>query len=568
MFKKIICAVLALALCLSIVAGCKKDPPPLVSGPSITDLKYSSARSFVEGRAAVANENGEWGFIDTEGNVTAALQNYNVKDYSEGYAIVQKKIGDNIYSGMIDKDGNFLTFKDESGQTLTGVEGAENYPFTEINNFMYGYSAVKYNNTWKVIDTTGTVILSSVDYNDNTYSFDNIYPFEKFGDKVVAKAKITMSKGTDPFGVFGYIDETGKVIIPFKYDAFTNVSEGYITAQRKLNDSGTPLAATAYYYVIIDVSNIDDNFEAEELVGSEKYSRIDPYKDGYFFAVKNKRYTLLDANEDMMEAFTLANFNDARNTDGNYMGVRYYSTTGITDTAKDENGEELINPDTNEPFEIRNVLRWAVLNVADYSLENPNRPSDSTVISEDDFIFYSIGAFNNGQAVAAINYYILQETQKIGNDGFYVIEEVPAGTEGAFEGTGENAGKWFVYVYEYTALEIVKYGIIDGDGNFVVEPEYDSLSDFSGKYAKVSISSKYGLIDSTGKEIIEPKYSEIKYYTDTYAIVSNGSKYAIYSIAENKEITSFVYEDTGTVVSEGLLPIKKDGKWGYIRVNL
>ena len=51
-------------------------------------------------------------------------------------------------------------------------------------------------------------------------------------------------------------------------------------------------------------------------------NEINMQKDGYFFAVKNKRYTLLDANEDMMEAFTLANFNDARNTDGNYMGVR------------------------------------------------------------------------------------------------------------------------------------------------------------------------------------------------------------------------------------------------------
>ncbi len=569
MAKKIICAVLALALCLGIITGCKKPDDPNTPTSSITDFKYSAARSFVEGRAAVADDDNMWGFIDSEGNVKGSLEHYGVKDYSEGFAIVQKKVGSNIYYGMVDLNGSFVSFKDENDSELKGVAGAENYPFTEANSFSNGYASVKYNNSWKVIDNTGKVILSSIEYEDTIYTIEGLQVFEKFGDKVVAKAKINMVISSKPVGAFGYIDPEGNIIIPFKYESFTTASGDYITAQRKIDDSNRVLASTSMYYVIINIGSITDGFVAEELVASEKYSKIEPLKDGYFFAIKNKRYTLLDSNNDMEKLFTLASFNDANNTDGSYMGVRYYDTKGVTENAKDENGEELLNPETNEPYEIKTILRWAVLDINAYADENPSKPADFTGLTAEDYKFYSIGNFNNGKAIAAISYYRLQESVKLDSNGFAVVEEVPAGTEGTFEGTGDNAGKWFRYVYEYTPQEVVKYGMIDSTGAFVIEAKYDSFSSFTGDFAVVTLNKKYGIVNMTGRETLALEHDEIKAFTDSYAITKKGGKYGITSLTTNgKELTAYIYDDIGSSVSEGLIPAMRNNKWGFVRVSL
>ena len=49
-----------------------------------------------------------------------------------------------------------------------------------------------------------------------------------------------------------------------------------------------------------------------------------------------------------------------------------------------------------------------------------------------------------------------------------------------------------------------KYGLIDQEGNEVVEPKYTIMYEFNRGLAKVIISGKCGSIDENGNEVVKP----------------------------------------------------------------
>lgn len=53
-----------------------------------------------------------------------------------------------------------------------------------------------------------------------------------------------------------------------------------------------------------------------------------------------------------------------------------------------------------------------------------------------------------------------------------------------------------------------KYGFINKQGDWVIEPKYDSISFFSEGMCRVGVNGKYGFIDHTGYQAIEPKYDD------------------------------------------------------------
>jgi len=56
----------------------------------------------------------------------------------------------------------------------------------------------------------------------------------------------------------------------------------------------------------------------------------------------------------------------------------------------------------------------------------------------------------------------------------------------------------------------LKWGFINKDGEVIINPIYDSVSSFYGKYAAVAIETNnnliWGIIDINGNEIIKDKY--------------------------------------------------------------
>lgn len=143
---------------------------------------------------------------------------------------------------------------------------------------------------------------------------------------------------------------------------------------------------------------------------------------------------------------------------------------------------------------------------------------------------------------------------------------------------------------------IILYGIIDRSGNYVVEPQFESIFPFNEGMAKVTNhEGKYGFINNKGKVVVplEYEYYDIFYdYSEGLAVV--GSNYVdkngkvvlsfdrsdltpfrdgvaiVYTIQgqmmidkTGKTITQHFYEDIGHF-SDGLAMVSRNGKTGYI----
>lgn len=115
-----------------------------------------------------------------------------------------------------------------------------------------------------------------------------------------------------------------------------------------------------------------------------------------------------------------------------------------------------------------------------------------------------------------------------------------------------------------------KYGFIDTKGKVVIEPKYDWASSFSNGLAIVSVEGLYGAIDTQGKTVIPFEYQALADFHDGFATAARPpkdlenyeSKYGLIN-KQNEVVIPFMYESMGNL-SESLIAVKKDGKWGYV----
>lgn len=84
-----------------------------------------------------------------------------------------------------------------------------------------------------------------------------------------------------------------------------------------------------------------------------------------------------------------------------------------------------------------------------------------------------------------------------------------------------------------------KYGLMDAQGNVLLAPTYDSIYNFDGDYAMVSLDEHYGLIDRSGNVVVPAEYDSID---QGYRAPYGGDSY------ENC----------------GYFCVEKDGKLGYV----
>lgn len=115
-----------------------------------------------------------------------------------------------------------------------------------------------------------------------------------------------------------------------------------------------------------------------------------------------------------------------------------------------------------------------------------------------------------------------------------------------------------------------KYGFIDTKGKVLIEPKYDWASSFSNGLAIVSAEGLYGAIDKQGKTVIPFEYQALADFHDGFATAARPakdpedyeSKYGLIN-KQNEVVIPFMYESMGNL-SESLIAVKKDGKWGYV----
>ena len=195
------------------------------TGKQIVPFKYFLCGDFSEGLAKVANEEEKFGYINTEGKLVISQKYIDASDFSEGLACVHTTNGK---KGYIDK----------KGKMVLKVKG-DIYPFSE------GLACVVNDYKVKYIDKTGKVKITKKikDYDSYYSSFSDglaaFYDHDKnqFGyinkkGKTVFTLSSSMTYGDDFYegmcivygkdGKTGYVNKTGKLVIPTKY------TEGYI----------------------------------------------------------------------------------------------------------------------------------------------------------------------------------------------------------------------------------------------------------------------------------------------------------------------------------------------------
>ena len=115
-----------------------------------------------------------------------------------------------------------------------------------------------------------------------------------------------------------------------------------------------------------------------------------------------------------------------------------------------------------------------------------------------------------------------------------------------------------------------KYGFIDTKGKVVIELKYEWASSFSDGLTIVSVEGLYGAIDTQGKTVIPFEYQALADFHDGFATAARPpkdpedyeSKYGMIN-KQNEVVIPFMYESMGNL-SESLIAVKKDGKWGYV----
>ncbi len=61
-------------------------------------------------------------------------------------------------------------------------------------------------------------------------------------------------------------------------------------------------------------------------------------------------------------------------------------------------------------------------------------------------------------------------------------------------------------------------GYINKSGDYVIEPQFNKASDFSGKYAAAEKDGKWGVINTEGNWVVQPEFDRVKDFNSGYAL--------------------------------------------------
>lgn len=107
-----------------------------------------------------------------------------------------------------------------------------------------------------------------------------------------------------------------------------------------------------------------------------------------------------------------------------------------------------------------------------------------------------------------------------------------------------------------------KFGFSTADGKLKIQPQFDAALRFSEGLAAVRVGKRWGFIYASGKFAIPPRFDGAYYFRDGVGIAKLGDTTVIIDKA-GKEL-AHGYDVLSGVASEGLIPVSRDDKYGYL----
>jgi len=200
--------------------------------------QYSAAGNFSDGKCAVANSAGEWGYIDQEGKTIINFQFTNARGFIHGKAIVQS----GKEWGVIDETGKFVI----------------NPLFSDMKADMDQYM-VKQNNKWGWCNQSGKTTIQP--------QFNDVLPFN--GNELAP-----VKSGEQ----FGFVNKKGKLMIAAQFNAALPFNGGiaWVTS----NGKGGFIDNNAKYIIQPQYNAISEDFNTFILTGTSKYESVN---SDYFY---------------------------------------------------------------------------------------------------------------------------------------------------------------------------------------------------------------------------------------------------------------------------------------------
>ena len=167
------------------------------TGKEVISLKYDALWEFTDGLACVMIDE-KWGAIDKTGREIIPIKYDRLDEFKEGLAVVES-------------EGKF-GYVNKTGTVVIPIEYEEAYDFST------GMAVTKINGKYKLIDKKGKDALTPK------------YKYHFMRAQNNGLFYVTIDSGSAGFRS-GYIDKTGKVIVPVKYPAIKEFTKGVYLAK-------------------------------------------------------------------------------------------------------------------------------------------------------------------------------------------------------------------------------------------------------------------------------------------------------------------------------------------------
>lgn len=269
---------------------------------------YEDADRFSEGRAAVC-KGGKWGYINSGGELVVPLQYDSAEPFQNGFARVS--IGDSsagapMQMGIIDTAGNLILPMVDIyaiGWNLRYVYGGGYHGFYE------GLCYLERDRAY--FDMYGNKVIDTADYDNANTGFRVACDFHSGLASILKDGK------------YGYIDRTGKVVIPLIYDAAEDFGPNGL-AVVKLGEKYGIINTHGQVIVPIEYDSATSSWPNSEFIRAhtaDTYYIFNP--DGIIVFAEAKYSASITINGDIV---TCIGLDDGT---GNYSLYQCYNSTGL-----------------------------------------------------------------------------------------------------------------------------------------------------------------------------------------------------------------------------------------------
>jgi hypothetical protein len=275
-------------------------------------------------------------------------------------------------------------------------------------------------------------------------------------------------------GKWGYINKSGKIVIPPQYDGAWDFSEGLAAVQvgdvrGYIDEKGNMVIKPQF-----SMTRKFSEGKAAVFVGAGKFGTMMDMRG-------SGQWKYIDKTGNFLFEKVTTQFAAADDFHEGEARVKFVFNVHLRSSFINTNG--VVRQFVNKPVGIFSEGLAAIAPKQNYGYMDH---SGNMVIPEE---FQDAGPFSEGLARV-----------KKDNKWFFIDK---TGKQ-AFPGEYENAGDFSEGLAAVQTGGL--WGCIDKSGKIVIEPKYDFIAPFSEGIARIVVKGKHGFMDKSGKVIVEPKF--------------------------------------------------------------